>query len=193
MLLMEGQNPPGSPLLHTTPLLGTDGEADLGAGTTDPTAPAHLAGAGVQQTALGTSVRAARERLGLDLNALAKKSGLEQRYVAAVEAGGESAPSATALLRLAEALELSVVDLVPRTAPTARANTATERQRVAKELLTTFPSEVQQRLLPAGRPLPVNVIFALASIASSATRPIAEWNKLVDVACSLARVPEPLR
>lgn len=66
---------------------------------------------GAVRDAVGGRVRAARGRRGWTLDRLAAASGVSRRQVVDVEAG-RSNPSLVTLLRLAAALEVSLVDLV---------------------------------------------------------------------------------
>lgn len=62
--------------------------------------------------AFGTEVRRRREALGVMVEALAARSGLDAGLIRAIE-GGERAPSLSAVLALTEALGVRPVDFFP--------------------------------------------------------------------------------
>jgi transcriptional regulator with XRE-family HTH domain len=65
---------------------------------------------------LGGSLRHHRAVLGLTQNALARRAGVSQAYLSQVEAGRRVRVSATILLQLADALGVTVTDLMGKAA-----------------------------------------------------------------------------
>jgi XRE family transcriptional regulator, aerobic/anaerobic benzoate catabolism transcriptional regulator len=82
-------------------------ERALEAGRGDPLADAFAA-------AIGGIVRTSRAKRGMTRRQLAEQSGTSERYLAQIE-GGQGNPSVIVLKAIAEALDLSIVDLLPRT------------------------------------------------------------------------------
>jgi XRE family aerobic/anaerobic benzoate catabolism transcriptional regulator len=64
--------------------------------------------------AIGGIVRTSRAKRGMTRRQLAEQSGTSERYLAQIE-GGQGNPSVIVLKAIAEALDLSIVDLLPRT------------------------------------------------------------------------------
>jgi XRE family aerobic/anaerobic benzoate catabolism transcriptional regulator len=64
--------------------------------------------------AIGRIVRTSRAKRGMTRRQLAEQSGTSERYLAQIE-GGQGNPSVIVLKAIAEALDLSIVDLLPRT------------------------------------------------------------------------------
>jgi XRE family transcriptional regulator, aerobic/anaerobic benzoate catabolism transcriptional regulator len=64
--------------------------------------------------AVGRLLRSARAKRGMTRRQLAEQSGASERYLAQIE-GGQGNPSVIVLKAIAEALDLSIVDLLPRT------------------------------------------------------------------------------
>src|SRR5688572_6819738 len=94
------------------------------------------AGAGDFAAAVGRLVRLARAKRGMTRRQLAQESGASERYLAQIEAG-QGNPSAIMLKGIAEALDVSVFELLPRSgAPAA------ERDRILDLLLRLPPSEL---------------------------------------------------
>jgi XRE family aerobic/anaerobic benzoate catabolism transcriptional regulator len=77
------------------------------AGRGDPHADAFAA-------AIGGIVRFSRAKRGMTRRQLAEQSGTSERYLAQIE-GGQGNPSVIVLKAIAEALDVSIVDLLPRT------------------------------------------------------------------------------
>src|SRR6185369_8928321 len=63
---------------------------------------------------LGGIVRTSRAKRGMTRRQLAEQSGTSERYLAQIE-GGQGNPSVIVLKAIAEALDVSIVDLLPRT------------------------------------------------------------------------------
>jgi len=63
--------------------------------------------------AIGAMVRSERAKRGMTRRQLAEQSGTSERYLAQIE-GGQGNPSVIVLKAIAEALDLSIVDLLPR-------------------------------------------------------------------------------
>jgi XRE family aerobic/anaerobic benzoate catabolism transcriptional regulator len=64
--------------------------------------------------ALGRLLRSERAKRGMTRRQLAEQSGTSERYLAQIE-GGQGNPSVIVLKAIAEALDVSIVDLLPRT------------------------------------------------------------------------------
>ena len=64
--------------------------------------------------ALGRLLRSERAKRGMTRRQLAEQSGTSERYLAQIE-GGQGNPSVIVLKAIAEAIDLSIVDLLPRT------------------------------------------------------------------------------
>jgi XRE family transcriptional regulator, aerobic/anaerobic benzoate catabolism transcriptional regulator len=64
--------------------------------------------------AIGAIVRLSRAKRGMTRRQLAEQSGTSERYLAQIEAG-QGNPSVIVLKAIAEALDVSIVDLLPRT------------------------------------------------------------------------------
>src|ERR1041384_3160919 len=64
--------------------------------------------------AVGRLLRSERAKRGMTRRQLAEQSGTSERYLAQIE-GGQGNPSVIVLKAIAEALDLSIVDLLPRT------------------------------------------------------------------------------
>lgn len=75
----------------------------------------------------GTNLRAARQRAGLSLEALAARSGVTWSYIGTLERGNAN-PALTTLLRLAAALNATPAQLLDRIDP----STAPPRQRAKR-------------------------------------------------------------
>jgi XRE family transcriptional regulator, aerobic/anaerobic benzoate catabolism transcriptional regulator len=82
-----------------------EGRSEAGRG--DPHADAFAA-------AIGGIVRFSRAKRGMTRRQLAEQSGTSERYLAQIE-GGHGNPSVIVLKAIAEALDVSIVDLLPRT------------------------------------------------------------------------------
>jgi len=65
--------------------------------------------------AVGERLRAMRERRGMPISTLAKRAGMSRTTIYQIE-GGHSAPRLDILNRLAVALEVSVLELIPEPA-----------------------------------------------------------------------------
>lgn len=91
----------------------------------------------------GIEVRRRREALGVTVEALAVRSGLDEGSIRALE-GGERAPSLSSLLALAEALGVRPVDFLPAISVVSSAALEIERlfRRAPKE-----GQEATQKLL----------------------------------------------
>lgn len=76
-------------------------------------AGATLAGADAFAAAVGALVRSARAKRGITRRKLAEQSGASERYLAQIESG-QGNPSVIILKDIADALDVSVVDLMPR-------------------------------------------------------------------------------
>jgi XRE family transcriptional regulator, aerobic/anaerobic benzoate catabolism transcriptional regulator len=84
-----------------TPKAGNEAAADIG--RSDAFA-----------SAVGRLLRSARAKRGMTRRQLAEQSGASERYLAQIE-GGQGNPSVIVLKTIAEALDLSIIDLLPRT------------------------------------------------------------------------------
>ena len=73
--------------------------------------------------AVGALVRSARAKRGMTRRQLAEQSGASERYLAQIESG-QGNPSVIILKAIADALEVPVVELLPRTGGAARHSTA---------------------------------------------------------------------
>jgi XRE family aerobic/anaerobic benzoate catabolism transcriptional regulator len=76
-------------------------------------ADAAPAGADAFAAAVGALVRSARAKRGITRRKLAEQSGASERYLAQIESG-QGNPSVIILKDIADALDLSVVELMPR-------------------------------------------------------------------------------
>jgi XRE family transcriptional regulator, aerobic/anaerobic benzoate catabolism transcriptional regulator len=72
--------------------------------------------------AIGQLLRLARAKRGMTRRQLAQESGTSERYLAQIESG-QGNPSVVILKSVAEALEVPIYDLLPRTSPRAAALT----------------------------------------------------------------------
>ncbi len=88
----------------------------------DKSAPAP-AGADAFAAAVGGLVRSARAKRGITRRQLAEQSGASERYLAQIESG-QGNPSVTILKAIADALDLPVVELLPRTGGAQRSASA---------------------------------------------------------------------
>ena len=77
-------------------------------------AAADIGRADAFANAVGRLLRSARAKRGMTRRQLAEQSGASERYLAQIE-GGQGNPSVIVLKTIAEALDLSIVDLLPRT------------------------------------------------------------------------------
>jgi len=77
-------------------------------------AAADIGRADTFANAVGQLLRSARAKRGMTRRQLAEQSGASERYLAQIE-GGQGNPSVIVLKAIAEALDLSIVDLLPRT------------------------------------------------------------------------------
>jgi len=77
-------------------------------------AAADIGRADTFANAVGRLLRSARAKRGMTRRQLAEQSGASERYLAQIE-GGQGNPSVIVLKAIAEALDLSIVDLLPRT------------------------------------------------------------------------------
>lgn len=111
---------------------------------------------------LGRAVQVRRAELGLKRPELAKRSGLSYPYLSEIENGMKS-PSTAALEKLAEALDLSMAELVGRAEvarpaptetglhsevgdPTRRARVATGAPEGRREVAPEFRTDYERRL-----------------------------------------------
>src|SRR5262245_1133336 len=103
----------GSVAKATTPTAATPA-------TTSPKSPvsrgeaADSGRADAFAAALGRLLRSERAKRGMTRRQLAEQSGTSERYLAQIE-GGQGNPSVIVLKAIAEALDVSIVDLLPRT------------------------------------------------------------------------------
>ena len=88
-------------MAKATPRAGNEAAADIG--RSDAFA-----------SAVGRLLRSARAKRGMTRRQLAEQSGASERYLAQIE-GGQGNPSVIVLKAIAEALDLSIIDLLPRT------------------------------------------------------------------------------
>ena len=88
-------------MAKATPKAGNEAAADIG--RSDAFA-----------IAVGRLLRSARAKRGMTRRQLAEQSGASERYLAQIE-GGQGNPSVIVLKAIAEALDLSIIDLLPRT------------------------------------------------------------------------------
>ena len=98
-------------------------------------------------TDVGTSIRDARKRAGLNQEQLAELARLNRVTIAKYEAG-KVEPGAQALSRIADALEVSVDELLgrePSTDPQPPAQTQTFR--IISSGLSELPPEEQEKIL----------------------------------------------
>ena len=79
-----------------------------------PREKAELIGADAFAAAVGGLVRSSRAKRGITRRQLAEQSGASERYLAQIESG-QGNPSVTILKDIADALDVPVVDLLPRT------------------------------------------------------------------------------
>src|ERR1043165_5142766 len=93
-------------------------------------------GADVFATALGRLVRRARAKRGMTRRQLAEQSGASERYLAQIESG-QGNPSVIMLKSIAEALEVPIIELLPRSNGGSGA-----LNRIIERLLRLPPSEL---------------------------------------------------
>ncbi len=86
--------------------------------------------------AMGALVRLARAKRGMTRRQLAEQSGASERYLAQIEAG-QGNPSATMLKAIAEALDVAIIELLPRTS-----GRSAELSRILDLLVRLPPSEL---------------------------------------------------
>lgn len=96
--------------------------------------PKAAGSAGHSPTELGTLVRALRAKAGLTRKQLAKAASLSERYLAHLEAG-DGNPSLSVLAALADALDLTLPELLPR------GGERSERQAHAIVMVRRLPEE----------------------------------------------------
>src|SRR3954469_4638199 len=80
------------------------------------------AGADAFASAIGALVRSARAKRGMTRRQLAQDSGASERYLAQIESG-QGNPSVIILKSIADALEVPIIELLPRTSARAAALT----------------------------------------------------------------------
>jgi len=135
--------------LREKPLEAARGDAGRG----DPHADAFAA-------AIGGIVRLSRAKRGMTRRQLAEQSGTSERYLAQIE-GGQGNPSVIVLKAIAEALDVSIVDLLPR---------------------TDGRSETLERIVDVLRRMPQSDLPAIADLIEGRAAP------LTDRACRIALV-----
>src|SRR5262249_21140071 len=86
--------------------------------------------------AVGALVRSSRAKRGMTRRQLAEQSGASDRYLAQIE-GGQGNPSVIMLKSIAEALDVPIIELLPRT--NIRSETL---NRIVDRLLRLPPSEL---------------------------------------------------
>jgi len=86
--------------------------------------------------AVGALVRSSRAKRGMTRRQLAEQSGASERYLAQIE-GGQGNPSVIMLKSIAEALDVPIIELLPRT--NIRSETL---NRIVDRLLRVPPSEL---------------------------------------------------
>jgi len=123
------------------------------AGRGDPYANAFAA-------AIGAIVRLSRAKRGMTRRQLAEQSGTSERYLAQIE-GGQGNPSVIVLKAIAEALDVSIVDLLPR---------------------TDGRSETLERIVDVLQRMPQSELPAIADLIEGRAAPLA------DRACRIALV-----
>src|SRR5919109_1504440 len=102
--------------------------------------------------AVGRLVRLARAKRGMTRRQLAEESGASERYLAQIESG-QGNPSVIILKSVADALEIPVVELLPRTsARTAALTQIIDRLgRVPAAELPAIAELIEQRIAQAAR------------------------------------------
>jgi XRE family transcriptional regulator, aerobic/anaerobic benzoate catabolism transcriptional regulator len=94
---------------------------------------------------LGEEVRKLRQRRGITLKRLAQLSGLSDRFLIEVEKG-KANPSITSLVKLADALQTTLIDLLSSDSQTNTQNSSTAVKQVMA-LLKNRPDEQVSRIL----------------------------------------------
>ncbi len=89
-------------------------------------------------------IRQRRLELKMSSAALARAAGISRGYLSEIENGHAARPSATVLLRLAEALETSISDLLQEEQKTGRAERVSLLEQLAE--LDNIPEEDVQML-----------------------------------------------
>jgi XRE family aerobic/anaerobic benzoate catabolism transcriptional regulator len=120
-------------------------EKALEAGRGDPHADAFAA-------AIGGIVRFSRAKRGMTRRQLAEQSGTSERYLAQIE-GGQGNPSVIVLKAIAEALDVSIVDLLPR---------------------TDGRSETLERIVEVLRRIPQSELPAIADLIEGRAAPVTD-------------------
>jgi XRE family aerobic/anaerobic benzoate catabolism transcriptional regulator len=120
-------------------------EKALEAGRGDPHADAFAA-------AIGGIVRFSRAKRGMTRRQLAEQSGTSERYLAQIE-GGQGNPSVIVLKAIAEALDVSIVDLLPR---------------------TDGRSETLERIVEVLRRMPQSELPAIADLIEGRAAPVTD-------------------
>ena len=101
---------------------------------------------------IGQMVRRGRAKRGITRRRLAEDSGLSERYLAQIE-GGEGNPSVIVLKAIAEAIEVPVIDLIPRGAgrPQAFSDILDLLARAPATELPGIAAAIRERLGAASR------------------------------------------
>ena len=97
-------------------------------------------------TDVGASIREARKRAGLNQEELAEMARLNRVTIAKYEAG-KVEPGAQALSRIADALEVSVDELLGREPSTEQPTVQTPAFRIISSGLSELPPEEQDKIL----------------------------------------------
>jgi XRE family aerobic/anaerobic benzoate catabolism transcriptional regulator len=100
--------------------------------------------------AIGRLVRLARAKRGMTRRQLAEESGASERYLAQIESG-QGNPSVIILKAIAEALEVPIIELLPRTSAgtTALAKIVDQLGRVPPSELASIGEMIEQRVAQA--------------------------------------------
>jgi XRE family aerobic/anaerobic benzoate catabolism transcriptional regulator len=102
--------------------------------------------------AIGAIVRFSRAKRGMTRRQLAEQSGTSERYLAQIE-GGQGNPSVIVLKAIAEALDVSIVDLLPR---------------------TDGRSETLERIVDVLRRMPQSELPAIAGLIEGRATPVTD-------------------
>jgi transcriptional regulator with XRE-family HTH domain len=137
--------------------------------------------------ALGAKITRFREVRGMSLSALAEAAELAKSYLAKLEKGEVENPGLRTLSGIARALDVTVADLLApaESAPRAERKTMLADTAAFGRILKDLPEGLKEFLRAmdaAGKPVPPDMIRALASVQYRGKRPHSpdDWRFLYD-------------
>lgn len=137
--------------------------------------------------ALGAKITRFRDVRGMSLSALAEAAELAKSYLAKLEKGEVENPGLRTLSGIARALDVTVADLLApaESAPRAERKTMLADTAAFGRILKDLPEGLKDFLKAMeadGRPVPPDMIRALASVQYRGKRPhsLDDWRFLYD-------------